>query len=85
MVVINGSGAGQYRRITSTFGGSQFTIDQPLAGALSGFAEDLSGALERALEEPLPHSEKDPGELLAPFTWRAVFKRIKTAWLQLIG
>ena len=58
-------------------------IDQPAAAALPGFAEDLSGTLERALEAPLPHSEKDPGELLAPFTWRSVFARIEAAWLQL--
>eukprot|EP01052_Picozoa_sp_SAG31_P032903 SAG31_NODE_3657_length_4018_cov_1.668538_2_plen_64_part_00 len=31
MVVINGTGAGQYRRVTSTFDGTRFTIDQPLA------------------------------------------------------
>ena len=60
-------------------------IDQPAAAALPDFAEDLSATLERALEAPLPHSEKDPGELLAPFTWRAVFKRIEAAWLSLAG
>ena len=58
-------------------------IDQPAAAALPGFADDLSGALERALEAPLPHSGKDPGELLAPFTWRSVFERIESAWLHL--
>ena len=58
-------------------------IDQPVAKALPGFADDLSGALERALEAPLPHSGKDPGELLAPFTWRSVFARIEAAWLRL--
>ena len=31
MVVVNGSGAGQYRRVTSSFEGTQFTIDRPLA------------------------------------------------------
>jgi hypothetical protein len=31
MVVITGTGAGQYRRITSTFSDNQFTIDTPLA------------------------------------------------------
>ena len=60
-------------------------IDQPTAGALPGFAKDLSDTLQQALDAPSPHSGKDPGDLLAPFTWRAVFKRIEAAWLSLAG
>ena len=61
------------------------TIDRPLREELPVFAQNLSQMLHRALGDPPPHPGDDLGELLFPFTWRAVYRRIEAAWLQLTG
>jgi glycosyltransferase involved in cell wall biosynthesis len=59
------------------------TVDKPVKDDLPGFSRNLSQILHHALLDPPPHSGEDLRELLFPFTWRSVYRRIETAWQRL--
>ena len=56
-------------------------VDQPLPADLPQFVDDLTLALESALDAPAP---ADPSETVASMTWPAVFRRIETVWRRLL-
>lgn len=57
-------------------------VDVPEPADLSAFVAALAVALDRALDAPPPD---DPGAVLAPFTWSAVYARVRTIWTELAG
>ena len=57
--------------------------DRPDPGDLPGFVDQLAAAMERALSRP-PLACSSIGQVVAPFTWRAVFERVQRCWLDLL-
>ena len=56
------------------------SVDVPEPSRLPRFVSDLSGAIRRALEAPSVAVSADLVSRLAPFTWRAVFRRVEDVW-----
>ena len=61
------------------------TVDKPVEADLAEFSRNLAERLRHALLDPPPSSGEDLRELLFPFTWRAVYRRIEAAWQKLTG
>ena len=61
------------------------TVDKPVEADLPEFSRNLAERLRHALLDPPPSSGEDLRELLFPFTWRAVYRRIEAAWQKLTG
>ena len=61
------------------------TVDKPVEADLPEFSRNLAERLRHALLDPPPSSSEDLRELLFPFTWRAVYRRIEAAWQKLTG
>ena len=58
--------------------------DAPVEEDLPAFVSNLESQLIAALEKPpLGDPAREMPDLLAPFTWRAVFDRIEKVWLEL--
>ncbi len=56
--------------------------DVPEPDGLPAFTATLVAALDRALDAPPP---VDPAAALAPFTWSAVYARVRALWTELVG
>jgi glycosyltransferase involved in cell wall biosynthesis len=57
-------------------------IDRPASPDVPAFVANLARALDHALRQPpLKTSDRGLADLLAPFTWAAVFRRIEAVWL----
>jgi glycosyltransferase involved in cell wall biosynthesis len=60
--------------------------DVPAAEDLPAFVDGLEARIEAALDKaPLGDPARSMPELLAPFTWEAVFRRIERVWDRLIS
>jgi glycosyltransferase involved in cell wall biosynthesis len=56
--------------------------DVPHPKDLPEFVQHLERAIEAALQKP---PLEDPAEAVQAFTWEAVFQRIETVWIKLLG
>jgi glycosyltransferase involved in cell wall biosynthesis len=59
-------------------------VDKPVEEDLPAFAIELEDALERALQRGATGPLTPPAAALEPFTWGAVFRRVETAWRDLV-
>jgi hypothetical protein len=56
-------------------------VDVPVAADLPAFVSELTVALRRALEGPVPGNYAE----LASWTWRSVFERVEGIWSDLLS
>jgi len=61
------------------------TVDQPVASAIPAFVDDLTQAIDEALDRPaLGDPAQTMPQALAHFRWSAVYSRIEAVWQALI-
>lgn len=58
-------------------------VDEPVAEDLPAFTVRLAAALDRALVQP--PAEAPPPAQLSPLAWPAVFRRLESLWIGLLG
>lgn len=60
-------------------------VDRPLAEDLPAFVNDLTDSLRNALAQPLMGDPvRSTPDLLKPFTWASVFRRVEAVWKELL-